>query len=103
MRKFCPGWLALVLTLMPLTVYWSDTSSAHGLEFVVDTTFIDMHTGPGRGFPKFYAIAKGEKLTAIKQRTTWIKVETTKGRTGWIKATDLQNTRTLNGRAVRLP
>jgi len=103
MRKVCPRWLLLLIVWLPLTAFWSGTSAAHGWEFVVDTTFIDMHTGPGRGFPKFYSIAKGEKLTALKQRTSWVKVETTKGRTGWIRAKDLQKTRTLNGRAVRMP
>ncbi len=87
----------LLFTLLPSLV------SAQDLEFRVNVSYIDMHTGPGRGFPKFYAIARGESLTALKQRTSWIKVETTKGRRGWIKAKDLENTMTLDGRSVRLP
>ncbi|MFK8018304.1 MAG: SH3 domain-containing protein [Pseudomonadales bacterium] len=78
-------------------------AKAQDLEFRVNVSYIDMHTGPGRGFPKFYSIAQGEALVVLKQRTSWIKVETTKGRRGWIKAHDLEHTVTLDGRAVRLP
>ena len=96
------GRIGLVVSIL-LTGVPSGAVMAEDLEFRVNVSYIDMHTGPGRGFPKFYAIAKGESLTAIKQRTSWIKVETIKGRRGWIKAKDLENTVTLDGRPVRLP
>lgn len=72
-------------------------------ELVVNINFIDMRTGPGRGYPRFYSIARGESLRPIKQRTRWIKVETTKKRKGWILARDLEHTKTLDGRLVRMP
>lgn len=99
MHKKTP--LSIVLGMLLLSGAYN--ASSESLELIVDVSFIDMHTGPGRGFPKFYSIARGEKLTPIKQRTTWIKVETTKGRRGWIKSHDLEHTRTLDGRPVRLP
>lgn len=101
MRKLIPQ--TALLLCFPLMLLPVGFASADDLEFRVNVSYIDMHTGPGRGFPKFYAIARGESLTAIKQRTSWIKVETTKGRRGWIKAKDLENTTTLDGRGVRLP
>ncbi len=82
---------------------WPLLAFGHEPEFVVQASFIDMHTGPGRGYPKFYVIAKGESLRPIKQRTSWIKVEAHKGHVGWIRAQDLEKTRSRDGRQVRLP
>lgn len=75
--------------------------SSKPIELSVNTAFIDMHTAPGRGYPKFYALAKGESFTVIKQRTNWIKVTTVKGVTGWIKAISLKDTLTSDGKAVK--
>lgn len=74
--------------------------STQPIELMVNTTYIDMHTAPGRGYPKFYALAKGEHFTVIKQRTNWIKVTTTKGEIGWIKAQYLKDTLTIDGKAA---
>jgi opacity protein-like surface antigen len=45
---------------------------------VVADTYIDMRTGPGRGYPVFYIIERGEPLEILKQRTDWYKVRTRK-------------------------
>lgn len=94
--------LALLL-MLPLGLVAPLTYATQALTLVVDVNYIDLRTGPGRGFPKFYSIARGEEMVLIKQRTSWVKVETEDGNTGWMRATDLENTRTLDGKDVRLP
>lgn len=69
---------------------------------VVQEPYIDLHTGPGRGYPKFYAIARGATLTIIKQRTSWIKVRTENEKLGWVKAADLEKTLSTEGQQVAL-
>ena len=71
----------------------SNTSSkiqAHEVNIVA--TFLNMHTGPGRGYPVFHVVEKGETVELLKQRTSWIKVKTQdkyQPRIGWIKAKSL--------------
>lgn len=42
----------------------------------VTQAYIELHTGPGRGYPIFYVVERGEKVELLKQRTDWIKVRT---------------------------
>ncbi len=75
--------------------------SSKPIELVVNVTYIDVHWAPGRGYPKFHALGKGEQFVVLKQRTDWIKIEFGKNKTGWIKAKHLSDTLTSDGKAVR--
>ncbi|HSB95571.1 MAG TPA: SH3 domain-containing protein [Spongiibacteraceae bacterium] len=46
--------------------------------------YIELHTGPGRGYPIFYIAQRGETVQVLKQRTDWYKVRTVKGKEGWV-------------------
>ncbi len=56
--------------------------------------FIELHTGPGRGYPVFYVIDRSEWIEIVKRRTDWFKIISTDGTTGW--AHQLQLERTLD-------
>lgn len=43
---------------------------------VITQPFIEMHTGPGRGYPVFYVTERSERVELLKQRTGWVKVRT---------------------------
>ena len=43
----------------------------------VAAPFIDLHTGPGRGFPIQYVAARDEWITIELRHTDWFKVHTT--------------------------
>lgn len=75
---------------------------AEAVQLVVQEVYIDLHSGPGRGFPKQYAVERGATITVIKQRTDWIKVQTERGRSGWVKSSDVEQTLTTAGLPVRL-
>ena len=45
----------------------------------VTDPFIEMHTGPGRGYPVFYVAGEGEQIKILKRRTDWFKVELQRG------------------------
>lgn len=66
----------------------------------VTATYIDVHTGPGRGYPIVHALEKGETVELLKQRTDWIKIETKRGKTGWIRVRDVNRTEGTNGELV---
>lgn len=72
------------------------------LEVVVDDTYISMHTGPGRGFPIFHVLEKGETITLLYSKTDWIKAVTKKGIVGWINRAFMDDTVGANGELVKL-
>ena len=49
---------------------------------VVRDAFLDLRTGPGRGFPAAYSAARGDTVLLLRQRTDWIKVRTDGGARG---------------------
>ena len=56
--------------------------------------YIEMHTGPGRGYPVFHVVAAGDQINILKQRTSWFLIETTGRRTkqGWVRFKDMNET-----------
>lgn len=72
------------------------------LQVVVNTHYINMHTGPGRGYPIFHSLEKGETITLLKSKTDWIKVVTAKGVKGWIHRKVINNTVGTHGQVVKL-
>jgi len=59
--------------------------------------YLEMHTGPGRGYPVFNVIDRGEQVEVIKRRTDWFKVRTDRGKEGWAKRADMELTLTAAG------
>lgn len=64
---------------------------------VVADPFIELHTGPGRGYPVFYIAERGEQVQLLKQRTDWFEVRLQKGKTGWVRLDQLRRTLQPNG------
>jgi len=59
------------------------------LVVTVNDAYLEMRTGPGRGFPIFHVVEKGEVVTLLKKRTDWIKFEAKRGQVGWVKREQL--------------
>lgn len=94
--------LAATLGTVLLTFFLAAVVQAESLQLVVQEVYIDLHSGPGRGFPRQYAVERGATINVIKQRTDWVKVRTERGKSGWAKSSDLEKTLTSAGVAVRL-
>ncbi len=54
--------------------------------------YLDLRTGPGRGYPITQIVERGEWLEVIVRRTDWIKVRTEQGFIGWIPQQDMAKT-----------
>jgi hypothetical protein len=63
---------------------------------VVDP-YIELRTGPGRGFPIFYVGERGEWIAILLRKTDWFKVRLEQGKEGWVNRTQLENTLTEAG------
>lgn len=64
--------------------------------------FIQIHTGPGKGYPVNLDLARGSWLTVLKQQTDWYKVKTEKGEEGWVTGAELEKTLTSDGERFKL-
>ena len=66
-------------------------------EVQVAEPYLEMHTGPGRGYPVFHVVDRGERVQVIKRRTDWFMVRTKRGKEGWVKRADMELTLTPDG------
>lgn len=64
---------------------------------VVADPYLELHTGPGRGYPIFFVAERGERVEILKRRTDWFKVKTGKGKEGWVSREQMENTLTEAG------
>jgi hypothetical protein len=69
---------------------------------VVQDPFVDLRSGPGRGFPSTYSAERSSTIELLRQRTDWIKVRTENGREGWVHRSQLERTLTPGGAAVEV-
>jgi hypothetical protein len=77
-------------------------AQAAPVEVVIKDPYIDLHTGPGRGFPVTLSIERGVTIELVRQRTDWVEVRTARGQHGWVHRSQLANTLTPDGQEVRL-
>jgi uncharacterized protein YraI len=66
----------------------------------VGAVFIELRTGPGRGYPVVDIAERGEKIELLKQRTDWIKIRTADDNEGWVRSSDIAATQDEQGQAL---
>jgi hypothetical protein len=59
--------------------------------------YLEMHTGPGRGYPIFHVVDRGESVEIIMQRTDWYLVRDADGDEGWVDQDQMELTLTGDG------
>jgi len=91
-----PTIIALCLLLL-LSLYTQLSVADEALLVVVKKNFINMHTGPGRGYPIFYIAEKNEAIWLLKTKTNWVKVRNLKDKEGWISIKDIDFTQDKQG------
>jgi SH3-like domain-containing protein len=63
----------------------------------VTDPYIELRTGPGRGFPIWFVAAREEWIAVELRYTDWFKVRTDGGKEGWVHRSQLQSTLTEAG------
>ena len=86
--------LALCCALL-LLGSWSRPAQAERLQ--VNDPFVEIRTGPGRGYPIFHVAARDEWIDVELRYTDWYKVRTDSGREGWVHRLQLESTLTAAG------
>ncbi len=52
--------------------------------------YLELHSGPGWGYPVFHVARQNEHIEIIKRRTDWFKVRTHKGKSGWVSQQQME-------------
>jgi len=90
--------------LLALAVFWCGSAGAWFEDYqppvVVSDPYIELHTGPGRGYPVFYVAGQGDKIVILKRRTNWFKVRLPREKEGWVHIDQMRHTLDLEGKPV---
>ncbi len=68
-------------------------------QVAVADPYLEMHTGPGRGYPVFHVVDRGESVSIVRQRTTWYLVRNDDGIEGWVDRDQMELTLKPDGEA----
>jgi len=88
-------WLFLAL-LSPFAAYAEDDNFQ---KVIINESFIELRTGPGRGYPVFHIEEKGQQIELLKKKTQWFKVRSSKGHEGWVHEDAMSKTLSLDNEA----
>jgi hypothetical protein len=95
---WCAGLVAL--TLLALTPGHAEAADDELREVAVADPYLEMHTGPGRGYPIFHVVDRGESVEIIMRRTDWFFVRAANGTEGWVDQVQMELTLKPDGSDV---
>jgi Bacterial SH3 domain len=89
-------WLALALLLL---LALAPTAHAQTERVQITDPYIELHTGPGRGYPVFFVVPRQEWIEIELRHTDWYRVKSPEGKVGWVHRDQLATTLTQYGAA----
>ena len=63
----------------------------------VADAYLEMRTGPGRGYPVFFVVPRGQSVAIELRFTDWYKLRAESGQVGWVHRHQLETTLTAAG------
>ena len=75
----------------------ASTGAASAERLQITEAYIELRTGPGRGFPVFFVAGRDEWIEIELRHTDWYKVRTDGGKIGWVNRQQLESTLTAAG------
>lgn len=87
--------VGVVIAALGAPAFAADDSKVERVQ--ITDPFIELHTGPGRGFPVFFVAPRGEWIGITLRHTDWYKVRTEGGKEGWVHRRQLETTLTEAG------
>jgi len=67
------------------------------LQVFVSEPYLELSTGPGRGYPVFHVVEREDSVDVLFRRTDWFKVRDERGVEGWARARDMRRTKLADG------
>jgi hypothetical protein len=96
-RTIAPRWAMVGLALCVLAAQPARAQAPGSERLRVADPYIELRTGPGRGYPVFFVAARDEWIEIDLRFTDWYKVRTEGGQQGWVGRQQLQGTLTEAG------
>jgi uncharacterized protein YgiM (DUF1202 family) len=91
--------LVLLLLTLPLAGH---AAQRELLQLFVTEPYLELHTGPGRGYPVSQVVARGDSVDVLFRHTEWYKVRTERGVEGWASEDSLLRTMLADGSAFKV-
>jgi len=67
------------------------------LQVFVSEPYLELATGPGRGYAVFHVVPREQSIDVLYRRTDWFKVRDEQGVEGWARARDMRRTKLADG------
>lgn len=74
-----------------------DREKGRYVEVAVADPYLELRTGPGRGYPVFRVIPRGEKVQILFRRTDWFRIRDEHDAEGWANLGNMQETLLASG------
>ena len=100
-RRTNPRWLAALVLIMSqaFTTGLAEAADKYRTVSVADP-YLEMRTGPGRGYPKFHVVDRGETVEIMMRKTDWFKVRAANGKEGWVDRGQMEFTLQRTGQEI---
>ena len=82
---------------LPLAASAQAPAAAQAERLAVADAFLELHSGPGRGYPVFFVVERGASVVIELRRTDWFRVRADSGQVGWVPRAQLERTLTEAG------
>ncbi len=96
--------LRLMLIGAAIFLHFVTPVQAREAHYVVEVSepFLELHSGPGRGYPRFHIAERGEQIEILSRRTDWFRVRTAGGVEGWASRAQISRTVLPSGEPVSI-
>lgn len=87
----------LLLSFVLLTAPPAVSREREHLQVYITAPYLELRSGPGRGYPIFHVAERDESVEVLFRRTDWFKVRTERGVEGWAAQRDMLRTVLADG------
>jgi hypothetical protein len=87
----------ILLTSLIMLSATSQGLAAENPRVIVAEPFIELHTGPGVGYPIYHVVDRHEWVEVLKRKTDWFKVKDREGFEGWVLIDQMEKTLSAPG------
>lgn len=103
LSKISAFFIASILALSCMAQTSAQDNTPEYVKLKVIDPFLELHTGPGRGYPIFHVVEQDEMVSVLRRRTNWYYVQDNRQRQGWVKQEGLARTLAPTGLPAALP
>ena len=72
------------------------------LKVIVVDPYLELRTGPGRGYPIVQVVPRGETVQILKRRTDWFQIRDASGHEGWVHRSQIAETLVPTGAKIEI-